>query len=365
MTSKDKIISYMNENGYKILNPDEIVNTHSKVKYICKCDNEKYQIYKDLVRRECRKCNEDKLKTIPDKIIIDESGEEWRPILGGWISNFGNCKNIFGKILTLCPTKYRYSIGGKNYYASRLVATAFKIENYEKIENQSYVVHHIDGNQLNNNLNNLKIISKNELGKLNSSNYTHTNRFGVKTNWEPNKFDDIEYRVVPELINHKIYINGEIKNEDRFLIFSQVEDYFMFITNSKPYKVHRLICYAFHPIEGKKCFEDYKDLQVNHKDGNKLNNHSDNLEWTIQSVNMQHAYNTGLNKKVRNVYQTDENGNIIKEFISIANASRETGEKEENIRSCCKGKRYTTCKYYWKFKNPEETDEYSKKYSKF
>lgn len=53
--------------------------------------------------------------------------------------------------------------------------------------------------------------------------------------------------------------------------------------------VHRLVGYAFIPNpQGKP--------QINHKDGNKLNNHVDNLEWVTATENMQHCYELGLNK---------------------------------------------------------------------
>ena len=53
--------------------------------------------------------------------------------------------------------------------------------------------------------------------------------------------------------------------------------------------VHRLVAEAF--IDG-------RDETVNHKDGNKQNNHVSNLEWMSYSDNNKHARENGLADKI-------------------------------------------------------------------
>lgn len=51
--------------------------------------------------------------------------------------------------------------------------------------------------------------------------------------------------------------------------------------------VHRFVALAFVPGY-------FAGATVNHKDGNKLNNRADNLEWVSLAENTQHQWRTGL-----------------------------------------------------------------------
>ncbi len=114
---------------------------------------------------------------------------------------------------------------------------------------------------------------------------------------------------------------------------------------NKAFKVHILVANAF--LEKPK---NKNKKWVNHKDGNKLNNHIDNLEWVTPRENVIHGFKTGLIKSLeRKVCQYTKEGNLIKTFNSIKEAYEETGIRGEGIVKVCRGYRNTAGGYVWKY----------------
>lgn len=122
----------------------------------------------------------------------------------------------------------------------------------------------------------------------------------------------------------------------------------------RTFKVHRLIAEAF--IDNPSNYPI-----INHKDGNKLNNAIDNLEWCDYSYNNKEAYRQGLKeknlkwivecnkRKRKKVNQYDLNNNLIKQWKSIHEAENQTKIHHINIIKVCKGQRFTAGGYKWKY----------------
>ena len=118
--------------------------------------------------------------------------------------------------------------------------------------------------------------------------------------------------------------------------------------------VHRIVCLSF--------YENSKNKkEVNHIDGNRQNNKSNNLEWVTRSENHFHRYKVLKQKGVnfgktgsknwrsKEVNQFSLEGVFLKKYPAVMSAMRDTGIGESNIRGCIYGRSKTAGGYKWQY----------------
>jgi len=311
------------------------------------------------------------------------------------VSNFGNIKNNkTSKIMKQTLKGGYYNIGlvnelgKKTFKVHRLVCLNF----IENPENKSDV-NHKDKNKINNNICNLEWMTHREnnihrcigtkmtsnknkcvlridkdtneiLEKYNSielagiwalnNDYTKTahngrnsignclkglSKIAYKFKWKyENKNNDLENEEWKEVVlenvdmtDKKYFVSnlGRFKNSSGIIMDNykvNENGYIRVFIYNKTYALHRLIALAF------LANNDNKE-QVNHIDGNKLNNSLKNLEFVNNQENQIHKFKIGLgNNFTRKITQYDLNMNKIKVFNSITEAAKELNIGKSNIK---------------------------------
>jgi hypothetical protein len=108
----------------------------------------------------------------------------------------------------------------------------------------------------------------------------------------------------------------------------------LWMLNSKSmHSVHRLVAAAFLPNPENKA-------TVNHIDGNKMNNHVENLEWATHSENSIHAFDNGLRAKGEghpNSKLTKSEVIEIRTLLASGQSQQAIATKFNVSKSCIKG----------------------------
>jgi hypothetical protein len=181
-------------------------------------------------------------------------------------------------------------------------------------------------------------------------------KIAYKFKWEyENKNRDLENEIWKLVVlenvdttDKRYYVSnlGRFKNSSGIIMDNykiNESGYLRVYIYKKTYALHRLIALAFiENIENKE--------QVNHIDGNKLNNSVENLEWVTNKENQFHKFKIGLgNSYTRKIGQYDLEMNKIKEFISITGAAKELDIGKTNIMCVLVNRRKTAGGFIFKY----------------
>jgi hypothetical protein len=153
-----------------------------------------------------------------------------------------------------------------------------------------------------------------------------------------------QWKEIAGFPKYRVSNTGQIQNKNSGVTlnpFTTNSGYFQvhLWNDGKRFKryIHRLVAEAFvRNTNGKP--------HVNHIDGNRQNNSSDNLEWCTRSENVNHSCYV-LRQNVKAV-RCVETGVV---YPSIKEAARQTGIYHTSISMCCDGRYQQTHGFHFEY----------------
>lgn len=284
---------------------------------------------------------------------VSVENEQWKMIPEHpkyFVSSIGRVWSMESeKFLSIRPGTY-FSVTIRTFRVDvhRLIAKAFIPE----IEGKDFV-NHKDGNKYNNHVDNLEWVTQEEnmrhardvlgMGSKNKEKYSSIPKNGSHIKGSPC------YLVTPKgeiySLKSKMYISPK----------KSISGYLQVRIDKKDYNIHELVADIYLPSpNGEKN-------KIVHIDGNKENNHVDNLEWRNiseeesseiyeEKKDCTRIYNMRTGRIQKPVISIDMKTDEKKEYDGVKVASRETGVNSGSIVRVCKGRNRSAGGYYWKYK---------------